>query len=199
MPYTAVRSLVIHPRDREVVVGTFGLSLWIGDVSVIEQLETAMGQRAFLFDVKPATAYNIRYTYGTSVEEVNGDAFFRGQNPPYGATISYYLREPVAGDVTVAVSDASGKVVRTLTGQGTAGLHHVQWNLETDAAQAQLQAAGGGRGGDRSAVTFSERQRKRRVAPGEYAVALSGAGVSLRKTVVVKAEGDDVRRVLPRK
>jgi hypothetical protein len=90
--------------------------------------------------------------------------------------------------------------VRTLTGPGAAGLHHVQWNLETDAAQAQLQAAGGGRGGgDRSAVTFSERQRKRRVAPGQYTVALSGGGLSLRKTVVVKAEGDDVRRVLPRK
>ena len=91
MPYTAVRSLVIHPRDREVVVGTFGLALWIGDVSVIEQLETAMGQRAFLFDVKPATAYNIRYTYGTAVEEINGDAFFRGQNPPDAPRFCNYL------------------------------------------------------------------------------------------------------------
>ena len=45
LPHTAVRSLVVHPRDRELVVGTFGRSIWIGDVSVIEQLEAAMSSR----------------------------------------------------------------------------------------------------------------------------------------------------------
>ena len=54
LPHTAVRSLVVHPRDRELVVGTFGRAIWIGDVSVIEQLEAAMGQSTFLFEVKPA-------------------------------------------------------------------------------------------------------------------------------------------------
>ena len=147
MPYTAVRSLVVHPRDRELVVGTFGLSLWIGDVSVIEQLESAMGQKTFLFDVKPTVAHNIRYTYGTGVEEINGDLFFRAANPPYGATISYYLKDAIAGDVKLAVNDTSGTVIRTLTGPGRAGLHHVQWDLETDAAKAQVQQGGGGRGG----------------------------------------------------
>jgi photosystem II stability/assembly factor-like uncharacterized protein len=198
MPYTAVRSLVVHPRDRELVVGTFGLSLWIGDVSVIEQLESAIGQKTFLFDVKPPVAHNIRYTYGTGVEEINGDLFFRAANPPYGATISYYLKDAIAGDVKLAVNDTSGTVVRTLTGPGRAGLHHVQWDLETDAAKPQVQQGGGGRGGgDRSAVTLSERQRRRRVSPGEYTVALTAGTATLRKTVVVKAEPDGVRRVLP--
>jgi photosystem II stability/assembly factor-like uncharacterized protein len=202
MPYTAVRSLVVHPRDRELIVGTFGLSMWIGDVGPIEQLESALKEKAFLFAIKPTTAYNVRYTYGTSVEEINGDLFFRAQNPPYGATIWYYLKDATSrGDVTLAIADGSGKVVRTLTAPGTAGLHGAQWNLEPDAAtQTQVQTGGGGRGGgDRSAVTFSERQRRRRVSPGEYTVTLSIDGASLRKTVTVKAEGDDVRRVLPRK
>src|ERR1051325_769818 len=124
MPYTAVRSLVIHPRDREIVVGTFGLSMWIGDVSVLEQLESALGQRAFLFDVKPTVAYNVRYTYGTSVEEINGDTFFRAPNPPYGAAISYYLRD-AAGGLTLTVSNASGKANRTLQEPGPAGAPNV--------------------------------------------------------------------------
>jgi hypothetical protein len=64
--------------------------------------------------------------------------------------------------------------------------------------KAQLQQTGGGGrgGGDRSAVTLSERQRRRRVSPGEYTVALTA---TLRKTVLVKAESDGVRSVLPRK
>src|SRR5439155_20101874 len=199
MPYTAVRSLVVHPRDRELVVGTFGLSIWIGDVSVIEQLESALAQKAFLFEVKPAVAHNIRYTYGTSVEEINGDLFFRAPNPPYGAAIWYYLKEPIAGEVTLTIANGSGKPVRTLAAPGTAGLHVAQWNLETDTAQSQVQSGGGRSGGDRSAVTFSERQRQRRVSPGEYAVTLTAGGTSLQRPVQIRAESDDVRRVLPRK
>ena len=52
LPHTAVRSLVVHPRDRELVVGTFGRAIWIGDVSVIEQLESALAQPTFLFEVE---------------------------------------------------------------------------------------------------------------------------------------------------
>jgi photosystem II stability/assembly factor-like uncharacterized protein len=201
LPYTAVRSLVVHPRDRELVVGTFGRSIWIGDVSVVEQLEEALGKTEFLFDVKPAIAYNIRYSYGTAVEEVNGDLFFRAPNPPYGATISYYLRQTVGQQVKLTITDAARRVVRSLTGPGSAGLHQVQWDLETDAAKAQAAEATGGRGGgDRSAVTFSERQRRRRVPPGTFTVALEINGTTLTRPAIVKAEGDDdVPRALPRK
>jgi hypothetical protein len=196
LPHTAVRSLVVHPRDRELVVGTFGRSIWIGDVSVIEQLDAALRQSTFLFEVKPAVAHNIRYRYGTSVEEINGDLFFRAPNPPYGATITYSLREPAKGDVTVTISDTSGKAIRSLIGPGTAGLHHVQWDLETDAAKAQAAAPAFGPGRDRSAVTLSEQQRRRRVAPGTYTAALEVGSTRLIRPVVVRAEagGPVVRR-----
>ena len=100
------------------------------------------------------------------------------------------------------MTDAAGKVVRTLSGPGTAGLHQVQWDLETDAARAanDSQGRGGaGRGGNRSAVTFSERQRRRRVLPGSYTVKLTVDQTTLTRAAVVTAEGHDVQRVLPRK
>jgi len=187
LPHTAVRSLVVHPRERELVVGTFGRSIWVGDVSVIEQLEEALGQSTFLYEVKPAVAHNIRYRYGTAVEEINGDMFFRAPNPPYGATISYSLKEAAGRDVKVTITDAGGRTVRSLTGPGTAGLHHVQWDLETDAAKAQP-APGIGPGRDRSAVTLSERQRRRRVMPATYTATLEVGATRLTRPVVVKAE-----------
>jgi photosystem II stability/assembly factor-like uncharacterized protein len=185
LPHTAVRSLVVHPRDRELVVGTFGRSLWIGDVSVIEQLERGLGQSTFLFDVKPAIAHNIRYRNGTGVEEINGDLFFRAPNPPYGTTITYSLRDQAAGAVKLTVTDRAGKTVRSLVGPGGAGLHQVHWDLETDAAKAP-EAAGPPR--DRSAVTFSERQRRRRVVPGTYTVTLEAGSARLTRPIVVKPE-----------
>jgi photosystem II stability/assembly factor-like uncharacterized protein len=187
LPHTAVRSLVVHPRDKELVVGTFGRSIWIGDVSVVEQLETAMSQSTFLFEVKPAIAHNIRFKYGTAVEEINGDLFFRAPNPPYGATISYWLRNATGGDAKVTIADGGGKVIRTLTGAGSAGIQHVQWDLETDAAKAQV-APGFGPGRDRSAVTLSERQRRRRVVPGTYTATLEVGSTKLTRPIVVRAE-----------
>jgi hypothetical protein len=54
-----------------------------------------------------------------------------GDNPPYGASINYWLGEGMAGrPVTVKISDAAGNVVRTLRGTAEAGLNRVWWDLE---------------------------------------------------------------------
>jgi len=186
-----VRSLVLQPRERDLVVGTFGRAIWVVDVSVVEQLEEALGERAFLFQTEPAVAHNIRYTYGTGVEEINGDTFFRGENPPYGTTITYYLGRTSPSPVRLEIRDASGKAVRRLEGSGAEGLHQVQWNLEPDDADQRLETA--------RAATYSERQRARRVAPGTYTVLLAAFEESLERSFEVQAESDGVRVIGTRK
>jgi photosystem II stability/assembly factor-like uncharacterized protein len=196
-PHTAVRSLAIQARERDLVVGTFGRAIWVVDISPLAQLEQALRERVFLFDVEPAVAHNIRHTYGTGVEEINGDLFFRAENPPYGTPVTYYLREAAGGEVRLTVKDAAGRIVRSLTGPGTPGLHRVQWDLETSEAAAAQQAGPGGPGG--GGGTPSERQRRRRVAPGTYQVTLEAAGVALTRPIEVRPERPDrARRILPR-
>jgi hypothetical protein len=195
LPHTGVRSLAIQARDRDLVVGTFGRAIWVADVSPFPQLEDALGQRAFLFDVEPAVAYNIRYTYGTGVEEINGDLFFRAENPPYGTLITYYLGEQAAGDVRLTIRNAEGKVVRSLSGPAEPGIHRVPWDLETDEAKAAMEQ----RQDEFRGLTQSERQRKRRVTPGTYEVTLELAGATLTRPIEVRAErADRTRRVWPR-
>jgi photosystem II stability/assembly factor-like uncharacterized protein len=189
LPHTGVRSLAIQQRDLDLVVGTFGRAIWAVDVSVLGQLEEALRSRVFLFQPEPTVAHNIRYTYGSGVEEVNGDLFFRAENPPYGIVVTYYLAEGVGEQTRLTISDSSGRVVRSLTGPGSAGLQQIQWDLETD--QAQAGAPGGG--------TASESQRARRVAPGTYRITLEVAGTSLTRSVEVVAErAERARRVWPR-
>ena len=55
-----------------------------------------------------------------------------GENPPYGATIHYRLAEDIADGVSVEIVDAAGETVRTLNGDGGAGLHRVVWNLRNE-------------------------------------------------------------------
>ena len=195
-PHTGVRSLAIQARDQDLVVGTFGRAIWVVDISPLAQLEEALRQPVFLFDIEPATAYNIRYTYGTAVEEINGDLFFRGENPPYGTLISYYLSERMTDDIRLTVRDASGIVVRSLSGSAARGLHRVQWDLETDEAKAAMQQQ---RGYQFGGLTPSERQRQRRVAPGTYQVTLEADGTAVTRSIEVRAErADRARRVWPR-
>ncbi len=184
LPHTGVRSLAIQARDQEIVVGTFGRSMWVGDVSVIGQLAAGTADAVYLFDPNPATAHNIRYTYGTGVEEINGDLFFRAPNPPYGVRIDYYLREDAADPARITVTDAAGATLRVLDGTARAGLNHVQWDLESDAAIRALAASQP----NPRVETRSAEQRARRVAPGRYTIQLQVGGATIRKPVTVRAE-----------
>ena len=76
-------------------------------------------------------------------QQVAGQRHFIGENAPRGTAISYWLRNEATGDVKIAISDGTGRVVRTIDGTNKAGLNRVEWNLAPDA----VAGAGGGRGG----------------------------------------------------
>jgi photosystem II stability/assembly factor-like uncharacterized protein len=130
MPTVAVHDLVIHPRDRDLVVGTHGRSIFIfDDISPLEQLTPEiMAKPAHLFDVRPATAFKWKKT-GPDPKSNE----FTGQNPPYGAIIRYHLNSGSAQNVTINILDAgTGKQVANLSGTSKAGLNEVVWSLRGD-------------------------------------------------------------------
>jgi hypothetical protein len=150
-------------------------------------------QPAHLFDVKPGTLYKTRYTYGATIEELNGDMFFRAENPPYGTVITYYLRENAGQEVTLTVKDQSGKIVRSLKGPGAAGLHRVVWDLKREDKVTDEEAK-------RARVeTLSERDALAWVPPGDYTVTLELSTGSLKTEVNVLKERQGVKRVEVRK
>jgi hypothetical protein len=136
MPWVRVDDILVHPRDNDLIVGTHGRSIWIlDDITPLQQLsDEVMAAENHVFDVRPAVAYVNDIQRSISVE---GAKSFRGQNPARGAAISYYLKTAAAADVTITISDVTGRELRTMEGPKTAGLHRVQWNLS---------AGGGGRG-----------------------------------------------------
>ena len=69
-----------------------------------------------------------------------GDRIFIGDNPPYGALLSYHLsddavsvvvgeEDPDSANVTILVTDADGAVVRRLEGPTRAGVNRTAWDL----------------------------------------------------------------------
>jgi hypothetical protein len=79
---------------------------------------------AHLFSIQPATIHN--FWKNTSYR---GQASWAGENPPFGALISYHLGAP-ADSVEIVVRNPDGEVVRRLDGPPDPGtIHRVQWDL----------------------------------------------------------------------
>jgi photosystem II stability/assembly factor-like uncharacterized protein len=195
LPTVAVRAMAIQPREHDLVVGTFGRAIWIADIAPFEQMtEPLFQQPAHLFDVKPGTLFKTRYTYGATIEELNGDMFFRAENPPKGTTITYYLRENAGQDVTLNIRGETGKTVRSIKGPGTAGVHRVTWDLKRQEKVTDEEAARAG------VTTLSERDALDWVSPGDYVVILeTGGSSSLKTKISVGKERQGVKRVDVRK
>ncbi len=188
LPTSGVRSMVIQARAKELVVGTYGRAIWVVDIAPLEELSArVLAGPAHLFDIKAGVLFKRRFTYGATIEQLNGDMFFRAENPPFGTMITYYLRSDEGQDVTLVIRDDAGETVRTLTGPGTRGIHRVNWDLRPDDVDTT-----------RRMPTLSEREALEWVAPGTYTVTLRAAGGSISTELEVTPEGERVRRAHPR-
>jgi photosystem II stability/assembly factor-like uncharacterized protein len=145
MPTVRIDDLIIHPRERDLIAGTHGRSIWIlDDISALEQMtDQTMTTDAVLFDVRPATAWMNDIQKQITV---GGQKVFRAPNPDPGTAINYWLKAD-AGSVRVDISDVTGRVVRTIDGTKSAGLNRVRWNL-----QATPPAGRAGQGGQAGAA-----------------------------------------------
>ena len=168
LPTVRVDDLLIHPRDNDLIVGTHGRSIWIADdITALQQLtDEVMEQEAALLEVRPAVLWKSQTNLSRGVSAAR---HFRGENPPSGTAISYYLGADLEGEVTLSITDVQGQTVRDLTGPGTAGLHRVRWNMQRNPPEGQDGQQGGGRGGRRGGRGGGARS----VAPGTYLVTLT--------------------------
>jgi hypothetical protein len=128
LPTVPVHDLRIHPRDRELIAGTHGRSIWIVDVAPLQQMTDArMAEGAVLFEPAAALQYGDAAVGGESV----GQRFFQGESRRYGANLTYWLPEAVDGRrVEIKIADASGREVATVNGGGSQGFNSTTWNMQ---------------------------------------------------------------------
>jgi hypothetical protein len=127
MPTAAFNDLVIHPRDNDLVLGTHGRGIWILDnINALQELTPdVLAADAHLFTTEPARMIRLQRAAGHT-----GDMVFRGQNPPLGAVLDYYLRESVHSDeISLTIIDGSGSEVNTIRPTTRRGLNRVTWDL----------------------------------------------------------------------
>ncbi len=186
LPTIPVRDIELQRRENDLVLGTFGRGIWIlDDYTPLRALArqgdprtttTALDIRHTLFAPRPARVYpELSYERGAI-----GNGLFMGENPPYGALLTYQLHSPLpAGtELVITIADSTGRVVREVSGGTAAGVHRAVWNLRAnpaggrgagpDAGRGGAGARGGGGGGGRGGAGGGVV-----VAPGYFTVRLN--------------------------
>ena len=97
LPTIAVRDLNIQKRENDLVVGTFGRGIYILDnYSALRSIRPeALRQESILFPVKDALMYIQSQPLGGRGKSFQGETFYTAENPPFGATVTWYLKEAV--------------------------------------------------------------------------------------------------------
>ncbi len=126
LPHAPVYWLAIQPHFHDLVVATYGRGFWIMDnITSLEQVTPQNVQSdAYLFP--PRDAY--RFRNATQPEATPNDPTV-GNNPPYGASLDFYVKSAPRGPARIAIVDGSGHTTRTLTTAAQPGINRVVWDL----------------------------------------------------------------------
>lgn len=123
LPTIPVHDLVIHPRENDLVVGTFGRGFYIADISPLQELTPAVaGSDVHFFRIETKVQWVMPRQ--TAVADQN----FEGENEPHGVMLNYYLKDAIPEGASLSVYDGA-ILINELEGPGTAGLNSVMWGM----------------------------------------------------------------------
>jgi photosystem II stability/assembly factor-like uncharacterized protein len=128
MPSVPVHDLLVHSRDNELVVGTHGRSIYIADVSLVQQLtDSLMNKDLHLFAMKPI---NLNARWGKV------DAMRKYDEPEKREqSISYFTKN--TGKTKVSITTDKGLVLKEMTDDSEVGINIVNWDYTINPTAAK--------------------------------------------------------------
>ena len=184
-PTTPIYDIKFVKKSHDLVVATHGRGLFVMDN--ITPLEESTGDNSFhVYSVQTANHWHFWNKGGFSAGS------FVAPNPPSGAVIDYYLpnelkptpeqRRKREGPVKIVITDADGKMVRTLYGTSKMGYNRTTWDLRYSGPKRLNFLP---QQGEQEENPFFDRNAGPAVVPGTYKVTVSADGKSETKTVEV--------------
>jgi len=111
LPPTPITDITVHGND--LAISTFGRAMWIlDDVTPLREMNDQIrGMDNSMF--QPETAIRVRWdNYQDTPFPPETPA---GENPPDGAIIDYYFKNPATSDLTLAIFDESNNKIAEFT------------------------------------------------------------------------------------
>jgi photosystem II stability/assembly factor-like uncharacterized protein len=130
IPMVPVHDLKIHPREKDLVVGTYGRGIWIGDISYLEEITGDFGNDPYLFSIEEKY-YRVTSVFGANYQ-LYGNRHIRAPNEPNGLVINFYLDKTPTDSATIMIDDANGKTVFQTRFAAKQGMNTGTWNFNAE-------------------------------------------------------------------
>jgi len=184
MPNVPVHDLLVHPREQDLILGTYGRGIYITNIMPLQEMTPAvLEEDVHLFSIKPVVQ-RVTWQFGAN-DYLFGQRNLATPNEPNGMVVRYYVKGPVDASArsTVVIKDSAGREVARLQQSVTAGINTTLW---TTRAQGAGRGGGGGGGGAAPAGSIVDQ-----FAPlGDYTVTLLvGTKELTAKAQIVKTQG----------
>ena len=137
LPTVRVDDILIHPRDRDLIIGTHGRSILIADdITPLEQMKSNASDIT-LFDPRPA----IQWKNDPQAQRHATNRDYKGVNPQGGTAIHVLAASDMGKGKLEFLQN--NQVMSTMDVEIKAGMNRFQWNMRGPAPAG----AAGGRGG----------------------------------------------------
>lgn len=132
LPHVPVDDVEIHPRDRDIVFGTHGRSIYILDDGAPLARKDPRAAGPELFAPRPAHVF-----LPWKDESYEGQARYAGENPPYGALLTVHLPDGLDESPSLEIQDGDGVGLARLRVELRPGFQRIVWNLRPGTAGAE--------------------------------------------------------------
>jgi len=137
VPHARTSWLVVQEHFNDLVISTYGRGFWISDdITPLQQLDDkVLASKAHLFVPRQAYRFLTRPTLPIYMGELFDPPSALGFNPPYGASINYYIRSIPEEDVQIEILDSAGQTIRMLKGPKEKGINRIWWDLKYESTE----------------------------------------------------------------
>ncbi len=150
LPPAQIRDMTVQRRETDLVLGTFGRGFYVlDDYSALRDVSpAALADEARLYPLRDAYLFNqlgMAPAGSAGLSPLSG--LWRAENPPFGAVLTYHLRQALPADtkLVLTIFNDAGQPIRKMELENATGLRRVTWNLRTDPpAAGDVQGRGGG-------------------------------------------------------
>ncbi len=128
LPPSPVYYLAIQKNFRDLVIATYGRGFYIlDDITPIRAWSKELAKNKIEL-LAPRNAYRFNNKTGIHAER----SMVTGNNPPYGASINYFIPDTTTRQVTISILNQKGDTIKNLTGSKQKGYNRVWWDLAHD-------------------------------------------------------------------
>lgn len=178
-PKVPVKDLLVHPRENDLVVATFGRGLYVTDITPLQEMnEKVLAEEIYLFEVEPR-AQRVTRSFGAN-DYLFGNRHLLTPNEPNGVVINYYLKNKVNERINITITDPYGQEIAKLEGKTNAGINTVVWDMRRRMERREEVAQ----------IRRSRDVLAQLVPPGEYVIILEIGDKKLtQKALITRTTG----------